>query len=346
MTFRLKKNFLQIRRNAPIVFTQNYAANIMLSLKDFREKQILLIQNELGVENKIRFENDNVVFEKDGKVANRLSCFKILAIFIIGDTSITSVLMRNCLKYGIALFMLKNNFELYASIGCGAEGNYLLRKKQYQNLDEFDLSKRVVANKILNQFRLLKLAKMINKQKFENSGAEATKKVKAAKDNQKLLGIEGNYTKNFFQTYFNELNWRRRMPRTKYDPYNVLMDMGYTFLFNYIETLLKLYGFDVYKGFYHKLFFQRKSLVCDLMEPFRCIIDKQLLKSFRLRQIDNKDFKIISKRYALSYDKSQKYALIFLEALVSNKEKMFSYIKDFYKCVIKDEKDYRVFKIS
>ena len=52
------------------------------------------------------------------------------------------------------------------------------------------------------------------------------------------------------------------------------MDIGYTYLFNFIDALLRLYGFDTYLGFYHKEFYQRKSLVCDVVEPFRCIIDK------------------------------------------------------------------------
>ena len=58
--------------------------------------------------------------------------------------------------------------------------------------------------------------------------------------------------------------------------------------FNCMDSLLRLYGFDTYKGFYHKLFFQRKSLACDVMEPFRCVIDKQILKAFNLGQIDEK----------------------------------------------------------
>jgi CRISPR-associated protein Cas1 len=62
---------------------------------------------------------------------------------------------------------------------------------------------------------------------------------------------------------------------------------------------LRLYGFDVYKGFYHKLFFNRKSLASDIMEPFRCVIDKALLKAFNLKQINEKDFKIVDGRYVL-----------------------------------------------
>jgi len=81
-----------------------------------------------------------------------------------------------------------------------------------------------------------------------------------------------------------------RYPRTKIDKNNLLLDMGYTFLFHFIETLLCLYGFDLYEGFYHKRFYQRKSLVCDVQEPFRCIIDEALKKAYNLGRISEKDF--------------------------------------------------------
>jgi CRISPR-associated protein Cas1 len=50
----------------------------------------------------------------------------------------------------------------------------------------------------------------------------------------------------FFTNYFKEIGWNRRSPRAKNDVKNLLMDIGYTYLFHYIEALLRLYGFDNY----------------------------------------------------------------------------------------------------
>ncbi len=318
----------------------------MLSVPDFKEKQILFIQPERNTESRIKLINDNVAFLKDDKIINQLSCHKIFAIFIIGDISITSVLVRNCLKCGISIFLLKNNFETYAAIGCAADGNYLLRSKQYNFSNELELSQKIVRNKISNQSMLLKAAQKISTADFGKLEAELNKKIECAKDEKELLGIEGSATKNFFQIYFDDLGWYKRMPRTKIDHYNVLIDMGYIFLFNYIDSLLRLYGFDTYKGFYHKLFFQRKSLTCDMVEPFRCIIDKQILKSFHLKQIDEGDFEYSDGRYLLRYAKSQKYAGIFLEAILAHKENIFLYVKSFYRFMMGKESEYPVFKIE
>ena len=101
--------------NVIIAFIKNCVTKTMMSLPDFREKQILFITNEQGAENKIQFKNDNIVFVKDGKIVNQISCHKVFAVFIIGDTSITTVLIKNCHKYGISLFLMKYNFEVYGS---------------------------------------------------------------------------------------------------------------------------------------------------------------------------------------------------------------------------------------
>jgi len=101
------------------------------------------------------------------------------------------------------------------------------------------------------------------------------------------------------------------------------MDIGYTFLFNFVDGIICLYGLDTYIGFYHKLFFQRKSLTCDLIEPFRCIIDKQILKSYHLHQIDYKDFKKEKGSYFLYNKERDKYLEIFSEAIMDKKEEIF-----------------------
>jgi len=315
----------------------------MLTLPDFKEKKILFVFGDKDMDNKLKFWNDNIRLFRDNKPVNQLSCYKILAVFVCGECSFTSVLIRNCMKYGISLFFTRNNFEVYATIGAGAEGNTLLRKRQYYSLNDFELAKNLVKNKVYNQFMLLSKAKKIKTPvKFYKKFAE---KIDLAGDEKVLLGLEGSSTKNYFRLYFGDIGWYRRMPRAKQDPQNILMDIGYTLLFNFMDSILRLYGFDVYKGFYHKLFFQRKSLACDLMEPFRCIIDSALLKMFTLKQFNAKDFKISKAKYFLPYDKQGKYLKIFSDVIMDNKEDIFGYIRQYYYSLINETEDMPFFKL-
>ncbi|OGD68772.1 hypothetical protein A2996_00935 [Candidatus Campbellbacteria bacterium RIFCSPLOWO2_01_FULL_34_15] len=318
----------------------------MLTLPDLREKQILFIKAEHGVFNKIKFENDNIVFMKDNVVINRASCHKVFAVFVMGDMTVTTGVLREASKLGVSFFFMKNNFNSYASVNSHADGNYILRNSQYimDNNKSFEISKKIVLNKIKNQKTLLAERKVDKKilekfKKLENS-------VLKTKDEKSLLGTEGNASKIFFKEYFKDFDWVRRSPRTRQDIVNFLMDIGYTTLFNFIDSLLNLYGFDTYKGVYHKLFFQRKSLSCDVMEPFRCIIDKQILKSLNLKQINKKDFKVDNGMYELEYKNSQKYAEIFMSAIMEKKEDMYVFVQSFYRYIIDDEKyNFPEFKI-
>ena len=167
-------------------------------------------------------------------------------------------------------------------------------------------------------------------------------------DRQVLLGLEGGMSRRFFREYFSDIGWRRRIPRGKTDPENILLDIGYSMLFNYVDSLLRLFGFDTYRGVYHQLFFQRKSLSCDIEEPFRCIIERKLLKMYHLGQVKKEDFEYSPKRkqYFLKYQESTRYAQLFTEAILERKEDIYSYIRDYYYAILNETDDFPYFDIK
>ena len=124
--------------------------------------------------------------------------------------------------------------------------------------------------------------------------------------------------------------------RTK-DPTNTLLDIGYTLLFNFIEGLLNLYGFDLYRGVYHKKFYQRKSLVCDLVEPFRPAIDSRIRKAYSLGQVNKEDFNLTQGQYRLYGEKSRSYIKFLLEEIVIHKQGMFKYVQQYYRSFMRDK---------
>lgn len=321
----------------------------MLQLPDFIQKQIVIIDPRNGDSiNDLKFKNENLVLIKDGKIANQVSIHKIMAIFIIGETTMTSVLIKKAKKCGISLFLLDRNFQTYAEICALAEGNYLLRHNQYHFSDQLHFSKNLVKNKLYNQLFLLKeqFPQTFKKESLLKQYKKIAQKVDEATSLDQLLGIEGNTSKTYFKKYFQKVGWYKRMPRSKVDITNVLLDIGYNMLFHFVDSLLRLHGFDTYKGFYHQLFFQRKSLSCDIMEPFRVLIDQALVKAFNLGQIDKKDFKIYKGQYYLKPEQNRKYIRIFLDALMDSKEGIFSYVKAFYFCILNQKQDYPYFKLQ
>lgn len=315
----------------------------MLSAPDFLEKQIVVITSDQVKDLMLR--NDNLLIKENEKITNQISCFKIFCIFIVGEYTISSKLIDRLAKYQICLFCLGYNLKPKVMIGNSLQGNYLLRQKQYGELPELQIAQKLIQNKVENQLALLQEIREKSDSFKENllRIKELLPKIAQTQQDDSLRGLEGNASKLFFASYFEEMKRYKRMPRTRNDIINFLMDIGYSFLYNFIEANLCLYGFDVYKGVYHKLFYERKSLACDLVEPFRCIIDKKIRKMHNLGQINEKDFKFKNGEYTIERDKQKPYIQYFLSALLEQKMQIFSYIKDYYRYCMNPEKPFPYF---
>ncbi len=321
----------------------------MLEKTDFIKKQILFIFSNRG--EKISFKNDNiVVLSKDGTIKYQITCYRVFAIFIIGDISITSGIIRRTKQFGIVIYMMNQSFKLYSIIGNRMEGNTLLHRKQYEYHDD-DIAQFLVYNKIYNQRMALNSIRQKNELCKEAIAKldSCIEKIKNEKyDNKSLLGIEGSASRVYFSNMFNNVYWSGRKPRIKNDYVNSTLDIGYNMLFNMIDSLLQLYGFDVYCGVYHKEFYMRKSLVCDIMEPIRPIIDMKIRKAINLKQCREEDFQIIQNQYVLSYKKSPAYVEFLLEELLNYKEEIFVFVQSYYRSFMKNKPiaEYKIFEVK
>ena len=268
------------------------------------------------------------------KTLTKIPFPKTLALFVIGHITMTSPLLERCKRYGVALVVMKPNLRPVCYWSDAAEANFLLRKKQYQHEpDNLDIARVLVQNKIQNQQHLLMRSRRKDEavmQTMEHC-RQALENCPNISELKTLLGCEGQVAKEFFAVYFETLEWKGRKPRIKSDPINVILDIGYTILFNYIESNLRLFGFDLYVGVYHRLWFKRKSLVCDIMEPFRCIIDHAVLLAFHRKQFQTSHFEKRKHEYYLKPNFSMTYYQVFFEALIERKREIFQYVQQYYR---------------
>ena len=303
----------------------------MLSYLDIEHRNIVII----GRGKSITWGNGLIVVkdEKTSEVLTRLATHKILLIMILGNTSVTTPLLERCKKYQIPLIFAKNNFRITAFIGAEVEGNTLLRRMQYTHENNLYIAKKLIYNKICNQIALLKKIRQKDEQRDTATSQCRTfaNSLESCGSNAEIMGFEGNAAKLFFRHYFGEYGWKNRKPRVKTDYLNIILDIGYTFLFHYIETMLRLWGFDLYMGNLHHLWFQRKSLVCDMVEPFRCIIDHQVRISLALGQFQAEDFGVDKGQCYLLLKKNRKYSEVFLNTIQEHKADIYYYIRDYYR---------------
>lgn len=307
----------------------------MISATDFEKKQIIVVLFSEG--ERMSFSNDNVVVRTpDNKIKFQCSCFRLFIIYAVGNCSITSVLISKAKKFGFFIAMMTSGFRLYSVIGADKDSNTLLKEKQYK-FSGNDLAKHIIKNKIFNQAATLNMVR--NKSESQKEAIKTIQKyltqIDRCENIGELMAYEGLSAKLYFKNYFNNILWQGRQPRIKRDIANSVLDIGYTLLFSFIDALLSAYGFDTYKGVMHKQFYMRKSLVCDIVEPFRPLIDIQMKKSFNLKQIKDNDFTIINNQYRVKWSESAKYVSILMTPIIENKKYIFDYIQNYYRAFMK-----------
>jgi len=309
----------------------------MLTEPDFLAKKIILVYMHEG--EKISFKNDNIVIlDKDNKIKMQLSCYSLFAVFIVGGITITTGLISRSKKFGFSIVLFSANFKVYSTINFALEGNTLLRHKQYSVENNLAIANEIIINKIENQKNTLK---HLRDSAFKEAISILDDNINRLQNNNyslsEIMGLEGTSAKIYFNRIFSQMEWQGRQPRLKKDKINLLLDIGYTVLFNYIEAILNLYGFDIYKGNLHQEFYKRKSLVCDIIEPFRPIVDYKIRKIINLGQTNSFNFKQYNKQFQLDWKDSSKFVLLILESIIENRNIIFKFIQQYYRWFMKDK---------
>ena len=307
----------------------------MLNANDFKKKQIVFLFTNEG--DKLSFLNDNIIVKnKEGGIKYQSTCYRLFMICVVGNISITSGLIQRSKKFGFSICLMTTTFKMYEILGARMEGNTLLRKHQYE-YEENDIGRKIEQNKIKNQSQILKNIR--GKNQIMKEGIELLDKMVVQLEQQleylEVMGIEGNAARVYFSRVFDNVDWKGRKPRIKNDYVNVTLDIGYTMLFNIVDAILQVYGFDTYYGVFHKCFYMRKSLVCDLMEPIRPVVDYQVRKSINLGQCKENDFEVVNNRWCLKYKSNPQYIQFLMNAILEYKDDIFLYIQQYYRFFMK-----------
>lgn len=307
----------------------------MFTNKDVEFRSVYVIN--CLTDRELRVSSGELLLEdmESHQTLTKLPFQKILALFVVGHIHITTPLIEKCKKHNVALVVMKPSLRPVFYWADAAEANFLVRKKQYEfSKEDISIARILVRNKIANQELLLR--KTRKRDELTLSTIENCKHLHElashTSEYNELMGIEGLAAKLFFTAYFQDLEWKGRRPRIKGDYVNAILDIGYTYLFNFMECFVRMFGFDIYIGVYHRLWFKRKSLICDLMEPFRCIIDRTVRTAINRMQFKESDFAIYKCEYRLKPEKNKDYSMVFFDALIPYKNDIFKYIQQYYRC--------------
>lgn len=162
--------------------------------------------------------------------------------------------------------------------------------------DKNKLWTRIVKNKIMNQALLLNKIKL---NKYELVLSYVDEVIDGDKTNR-----EGHAAKVYFNAIYGN-NFARNLD----NEINSALNYGYSVLLSFINKEIINNGYLTQLGIHHKNEFNQFNLTCDLMEPFRVIIDefvyynreRKFDTEYKLNIINifNKTFKYQGKKYTL-----------------------------------------------
>ena len=159
-----------------------------------------------------------------------------------------------------------------------------------------DLWAKIVKNKILNQSLMLN---KIKNDKYSLLNSYIYEVVSGDKTNR-----EGHAAKVYFNNLFG-----KNFVRNNNDNINAALNYGYAILLSTINKEVVSNGYLTQLGIHHKNEFNEFNLSCDLMEPFRVIIDnfvyfnqeRELNTNYKLDIVNilNNTYKYQNKNYTL-----------------------------------------------
>lgn len=128
----------------------------------------------------------------------------------------------------------------------------------------------------------------------------------AANSYNRILQLEAKWARFFWAKYFKVAaqDLFAREKRQAQAPLNVALNYGYGFLYHAIEWQCVASGIEPGIGIIHRLRRSRPSLVCDLVEQFRCCVELTVMRNLD----EMHDPKLMAGRFAEMMESTWSYA--------------------------------------
>ena len=287
----------------------------------------------------MRKEGERFSIEKSGALINEVIVRHIEQVVVFGNIALTTPVMQYCLQNEIPVTFLSQHGSYFGRLEATMADNAEMQRFQFlRSIDEpfaLETARAIVTAKIGNCRTMIRrrAASMRNtdselygrmQSNLEAMGDLASKAENIA-DIDVLRGLEGKASALYFQCYgllFNKnlpfhTHSFQRVRRPPTDPVNSLLSFGYSMLHNNVFSMVRINGMSPYIGFLHAERKGNPSLVNDLVEEFRTVIDSLVLYTLNRGLLKENDFYYRKDQPGcfLSNDARKRYIAIFEERM-------------------------------
>ena len=264
----------------------------------------IYVMNEMAY---LTLDDENLVYKVDGEIKQRVPFDNIENIVCFNYIGCSPALMGKCVSKVIPINFISPQGKFLAKVCGETKGNVFLRVAQIDQFREKGLllTQNTMAAKFSNTRQLIRRTLHAHAELRDSEEIlrvldvleDGIEKVYAANTVEEVIGIEGYCAQCYF-SIFNKLITNKKVPftfemRTKrppLDPINAALSFGYTLAMGEFSAALETVGLDSYIGYCHKLKSGRVSLACDLVEEFRCIVERFVITLLNLQILGENDF--------------------------------------------------------
>ncbi|HHE38287.1 MAG TPA: CRISPR-associated endonuclease Cas1 [Candidatus Cloacimonetes bacterium] len=262
----------------------------------------------------------------------RISPKRISSIIVANAAQITTDAIQLAMEYNIDIVFIDQYGDPYGRIWYPKLGSttYIRRKllEIYDKDEGLEAVKIWIGRKIQNQISFLrqlvkkrnqplvgihqKIEEMVN-QKKKLTGISGV--IEERRFN--VLGTEGNVSRLYFDAISlllpRKYKFHGRSFRPAKDQFNAVLNYGYGMLYSKVEKALIIAGLDPYIGILHTDNYNKKSLVFDMIEPYRILVERPIFYQFSRRKINDCYFTVEKQGFQLNDEGKQYIVPIILE---------------------------------
>ena len=253
--------------------------------------------------------NENICIEVGGVERATVPASQVDSIVFLGKNTMSTALMAFCGQHDITLTFLGTNGEFCGRVCGPVSGNVLLRKRQYDSLNDVQFTATVVRNILFGKIRnskdvLLRYARTASAPELSDALRDAARKLSGmagqltdTTDVNVMRGIEGAAANAYFSVFDCILNGKNgfvfetRSKRPPLNEVNAVLSFVYTLATHDCRSALETVGLDPAAGYLHTLRPGRSSFALDLIEELRApLCDRFVISLLHKGQLSRKDF--------------------------------------------------------
>lgn len=256
---------------------------------------------EQGARLAVRGRGLAVIVEQE--VVRRPRIDRLDAVLIFGKVEISASARALLLRHAVDVTFFDRSGRWRGRLISHESHTAARRMAQYRRLDDpqfaLALARRIVTGKLENQRAVLQRLRHNQSLDALIGPIAALRRMIArapsADSVEALMGIEGHGAAMYYEglgvAFSNpEFDFSGRNRRPPRDPINACLSFGYAILCSRVESSVRRVGLDPWLGALHAPGRGKPSMALDLMEEWRPMIDRVVLRLINRRQLSPDDF--------------------------------------------------------